>query len=143
MRNVFKFITTSLVVGMVLCSPLTTFAKAGCCSKHGGVAGCDSSSGFLKCKDGTLSKTCKCNGTTATKPYTTKSYKSKSTSTQPSASTSSSTAATATTAAAATTATMKAPKGCCSRHGGVASCNTKTGYFMCKDGTQSTTCKCS
>ncbi|QLZ69633.1 neurogenic locus notch [Legionella sp. PC1000] len=31
---------------------------------------------------------------------------------------------------------------CCSKHGGVASCNTTTGYQMCKDGTASPTCRC-
>ncbi|KTD40652.1 hypothetical protein [Legionella parisiensis] len=31
---------------------------------------------------------------------------------------------------------------CCSKHGGVASCNTTTGYQMCKDGTASPTCTC-
>jgi len=41
---------------------VTTNAKKtkGCCSKHGGVAGCDAASGYNKCKDGTVSTTCKC-----------------------------------------------------------------------------------
>ncbi|STY29764.1 Uncharacterised protein [Legionella wadsworthii] len=37
----------------------TTSAK-GCCSKHGGVAQCDKSTGHLKCKDGSQSPTCGC-----------------------------------------------------------------------------------
>lgn len=31
---------------------------------------------------------------------------------------------------------------CCSGHGGVASCNKKTGHQMCKDGTASPSCLC-
>jgi len=33
--------------------------QRGCCSWHGGVAGC--SNGIVKCNDGTLSPTCTCN----------------------------------------------------------------------------------
>ncbi|MBN9230209.1 MAG: hypothetical protein J0I93_05105 [Legionella sp.] len=31
---------------------------------------------------------------------------------------------------------------CCTAHGGVASCNSKTGYQMCQDGTASPSCRC-
>lgn len=31
---------------------------------------------------------------------------------------------------------------CCTAHGGVTTCNSKTGYQMCKDGTQSPSCRC-
>lgn len=34
--------------------------RRGCCSWHGGVAGCDESSGRLRCNDGTLSPSCRC-----------------------------------------------------------------------------------
>jgi hypothetical protein len=38
-----------------------SYAKAGCCSKHGGVAACNTTTGQLKCKDGTQAgKTCPC-----------------------------------------------------------------------------------
>lgn len=37
-------------------------ARSGCCSHHGGVAGCDSASGMIKCNDGTLSPSCTCSG---------------------------------------------------------------------------------
>lgn len=131
MCDTVKKIVTNLMLGMLLlCLPVSmTYAKAGCCSHHGGVASCDASTGHLKCKDGTDSKTCPCNGTTTT-PTTSKVKKTEAT-----------TSAGTTTTATATTKT-KAPKGCCSKHGGVGSCNTTTGYYMCKDGTQSGTCKC-
>lgn len=32
-------------------------------------------------------------------------------------------------------------RGCCSHHGGVASCGSN-GYFICADGLQSPTCRC-
>lgn len=34
--------------------------RRGCCSWHGGVAGCDENSGRLRCNDGTLSPSCRC-----------------------------------------------------------------------------------
>ena len=34
--------------------------KAGCCSRHGGVCGCNKDAHKLKCCDGTLSKSCGC-----------------------------------------------------------------------------------
>jgi len=34
--------------------------QRGCCSWHGGVCGCDSSSGRVRCCDGTLSPSCRC-----------------------------------------------------------------------------------
>ncbi len=40
----------------------TELARRGCCSWHGGVCGCDESSGMIKCCDGTLSPTCTCAG---------------------------------------------------------------------------------
>lgn len=35
-------------------------ARRGCCSWHGGVCGCDSRSGRLRCCDGQLSPSCGC-----------------------------------------------------------------------------------
>ena len=35
-------------------------ARSGCCSHHGGVCGCDSSTDRIICCDGTLSPSCKC-----------------------------------------------------------------------------------
>ncbi|KTD77883.1 hypothetical protein Lwor_1765 [Legionella worsleiensis] len=53
-----------LVIGcffsVLLVFPLFTFAKSGCCSHHGGVAGCNSSTGFYHCVDGTDSPSCTC-----------------------------------------------------------------------------------
>ena len=37
----------------------TILAKLGCCSHHGGVAGCNNN-GSVKCTDGTTSPTCTC-----------------------------------------------------------------------------------
>lgn len=39
---------------------VTTTSTVGCCSGHGGVGKCDKKTGYLRCKDGTLSMTCKC-----------------------------------------------------------------------------------
>lgn len=35
-------------------------STAGCCSRHGGVSHCNTSTGFQMCKDGSMSTTCKC-----------------------------------------------------------------------------------
>jgi len=35
-------------------------ARSGCCSHHGGVAGCDSATGHQACNDGSDSPTCGC-----------------------------------------------------------------------------------
>lgn len=52
-----------MFVFIVLLIPVTNVtAKSGCCSWHGGVAGC-SSNGRQVCGDGTLSKTCTCTPT--------------------------------------------------------------------------------
>lgn len=52
-----------VVVLFVLLLPVTVNAQRGCCSHHGGVAGC--SSGRQVCNDGTLSPTCTCSSTTS------------------------------------------------------------------------------
>ena len=36
----------------------------------------------------------------------------------------------------------KLARGCCSHHGGASSCGSN-GYYICNDGTQSPSCKCS
>lgn len=111
-----------------------SYAKAGCCSHHGGVSGCDSTTGRQLCKDGTTSPSCPCSGNVmkpASKPA--KSVPATPTTSMP---------ATTAPATVATPASNAKTKGCCSRHGGVGKCNTAKGYLMCKDGTQSTTCKC-
>lgn len=128
--------TNFLKIMVIICS-IAIFpfhfvnAKSGCCSDHGGVAGC-SSTGFQKCKDGTTSPTCKCDGSTVKKA----AKQEKASKIIPSIFA----------PAAATTKTTKATvtaktTGCCSGHGGVAGCG-KSGYVKCKDGTQSSTCKC-
>ncbi len=35
-------------------------ARSGCCSHHGGVAGCDSATGHARCADGSDSPSCGC-----------------------------------------------------------------------------------
>lgn len=52
-----KLILTFLILLMII--PCSVEAKSGCCSHHGGVAGCNSS-GRQICNDGTLSPTCTC-----------------------------------------------------------------------------------
>ncbi len=52
-----KFVIFIFII--LLCMPMKSSAQGGCCSHHGGVAGC-SSSGRQICKDGTLSPTCTC-----------------------------------------------------------------------------------
>ena len=50
------------LIALLLLILASNFAEArrGCCSHHGGVAGCDKSSGRQICADGTLSKSCYC-----------------------------------------------------------------------------------
>lgn len=51
--------TTSTTSNAAAVTTSTKKATKGCCARHGGVAGCDAS-GFSKCKDGSVSATCKC-----------------------------------------------------------------------------------
>ncbi len=133
-----------------------SYAAMGCCSHHGGVAGCNTSTNHQKCKDGSSSPSCLCTGGTAAPSHHTTTAKTPAnTTTYPTPSSTATTATTpaepkvtkpkkttaATTAAAATT-TATTQRGCCSGHGGVKSCNKKTHFQVCKDGSTSTTCKC-
>ena len=43
-------------------------ARSGCCSNHGGVAGCDSSSGRALCGDGTIARCTSCASRTDKSP---------------------------------------------------------------------------
>lgn len=52
-----KFII--LILAFMFLFPIKINAQRGCCSHHGGVAGCNSD-GRQICKDGTLSPTCTC-----------------------------------------------------------------------------------
>lgn len=124
---------SQVIIGMLLVFlPLTsTYAKAGCCSKHGGVAGC-ASTGYQLCKDNSVSPSCKCDGTTSMAPKTTKVTKTKT----------SKKTETVTPVAAAPVETNAKTKGCCARHGGVDHCDKATGHQVCKDGSKSSSCKC-
>lgn len=127
----------SLFLGfLVFLFPVLNYAAAGCCSHHGGVKGCNTANNHQMCNDGSSSPTCLCNG-----GKTEKMKKNKNTMNSTTATTT-----TTTTATPATTMSTKNTKskttGCCSRHGGVASCDKASGYQMCKDGTRSSTCKC-
>lgn len=51
-----------IIVLLLLVFPISIKAKGGCCSRHGGVAGC-SESGRQVCSDGTLSPSCTCTPT--------------------------------------------------------------------------------
>lgn len=51
----------SLICALLLSLNISSaFARRGCCSHHGGVAGCDTSVGSLICRDGSYSPTCGC-----------------------------------------------------------------------------------
>jgi len=39
-----------------------TLARSGCCSHHGGVCGCNNTTGMIRCCDGTDSPSCTCEG---------------------------------------------------------------------------------
>ena len=60
-----QVISSIFIVLLLLLSPLSSYAKAGCCSHHGGVAGCDTATNHQQCRDGSDSPSCSCNGTTA------------------------------------------------------------------------------
>ncbi len=57
MKKVFMIMTIALLILTFLFGYL--YARRGCCSWHGGVAGCDKY-GRVICADGTVSKTCRC-----------------------------------------------------------------------------------
>lgn len=63
-----------LLLLVVILLPNGVDAKRGCCSHHGGVAGC-SASGRQICKDGTLSPTCTCSATSKSKSNSNTSQK--------------------------------------------------------------------
>lgn len=57
MRHFYVFILIFLVFN---CFSLNAEARRGCCSWHGGVAGCDVNTGHQLCRDGTDSPSCLC-----------------------------------------------------------------------------------
>lgn len=62
MKNVVNYKRILICFLLLLIFPVNVYAQRGCCSHHGGVAGC-SESGRQICKDGTLSPTCTCTPT--------------------------------------------------------------------------------
>lgn len=58
MKKTFLFYFTLLLIYVLLV--FEAYGKSGCCSHHGGVAGCNSSSGYYQCSDGTDSPSCTC-----------------------------------------------------------------------------------
>ncbi len=56
MKKVVKIV----IILIIFCFPVIVDAQRGCCSWHGGVAGCDSATGKYRCVDGTLSPSCTC-----------------------------------------------------------------------------------
>lgn len=139
-----RFLAKLLTGIFLVCAPVAgLYAAAGCCSHHGGVSGCNTMTNHQSCKDGTTSPTCLCSGGTSAKPSktTTTSKTTKTTTSSPST-TSSGTTDTTTSTTATTSTSKTSTKGCCAKHGGVASCDKASGYQMCKDGSKSSTCKC-
>ena len=49
-----------LLSGLLFLCVRPTFGQRGCCSWHGGIAGCDRNVGRIVCNDGTYSPTCGC-----------------------------------------------------------------------------------
>lgn len=128
-----------LIIGSISFLPFgNLYAAKGCCSRHGGVAGCNNVTGFLMCKDGKQSPECKCSGTTV-KSY---QYKSPKSSKVPSTATMSIPTKTTKEKAKEKAKEKVSTRGCCKGHGGVKSCDKKSGYQRCKDGTLSSTCVC-
>ena len=60
MKNCIKYEIILFVIFLII--PVTVNAQRGCCSYHGGVAGC-SENGRTICRDGTLSPSCRCTPT--------------------------------------------------------------------------------
>ena len=62
-----------IIIFIMILFPINTYSKSGCCSWHGGVAGCRN--GRQVCKDGTLSPTCTCySPSTTTNDYIQTNY---------------------------------------------------------------------
>lgn len=144
MARVFSLQKSSIVTGLITLSlafiPASAlYAKAGCCSKHGGVVGCDTASGLQRCKDGTTSPSCACDGSTRKAAPVNKTTKPAA---APKTTTRHGSTSTATTTTPAPVPAATKTTGCCSGHGGVLKCDTKTGFQICKDGSHSNTCKC-
>lgn len=115
--------------------PITAAFAGTCCSGHGGVSGI-CTNGYQQCKDKTMSPSCKCTAPAAKKTSI------KSTTTTTKTTKSKGVIPTSKSVIPTTSKSTTGTKGCCSSHGGIASCNTSTGSQMCKDGTTSPTCKC-
>ena len=62
MKNVVNYKKILICFLLLIIFPMNVYAERGCCSHHGGVAGC-SESGRQICNDGTLSPTCTCTPT--------------------------------------------------------------------------------
>ena len=60
MKSCIKYEFVFLIIMLIF--PVTANAQRGCCSHHGGVAGC-SENGRQVCRDGTLSPSCTCTPT--------------------------------------------------------------------------------
>lgn len=68
-----KYKKVFILILLLIIFPINVDARSGCCSHHGGVSHCDTSVGKYRCNDGTISKTCVCEGTVqTTKRKTTK-----------------------------------------------------------------------
>lgn len=52
-----KIVILSIIILII---PMFVYAQRGCCSHHGGVAYCDTSTGKQICNDGTYSPSCRC-----------------------------------------------------------------------------------
>lgn len=135
------FFARFILILFTLSVSTITYAASGCCSKHGGVKGCDAATNHLMCADGSNSPSCMCDNTTLKVAPKTTTKSTTVTKTQETvAPKTESTTVTKTTKSTDTSKTSLV--GCCSGHGGVNKCDHTTGFQLCKDGTHSTTCAC-
>lgn len=124
-----------LIVALFAISlPITAAFAGACCAGHGGATS-TCTNGFKQCKDNTVSPTCACKMPKAAKKPTKKTKTTTMTNTTVKKSS-------IKTKATTNPTTTMSPKGCCSHHGGIASCNKSTGFQMCNDGSNSPSCKC-
>jgi hypothetical protein len=144
-RLAISLFSSIIVTTFLFFLPMGAFAHSGCCSGHGGVAGCNNSTNYQSCKDGTTSPSCGCDGST-TKPAKAAKTKAAPAAAAPAAAPAPAASTDNTVAAPTKSAKAKDAKaakgGCFSGHGGVLKCDKTAGFQMCKDGTTSATCAC-
>lgn len=76
MNNYLKFYRRLFLILLIMSIfSVSTYARSGCCSHHGGVAYCDNTVGKYACRDGTRSPSCGCGAGEISKPRWPAGYK--------------------------------------------------------------------